>query len=537
MNETDDAALRYDILIIGGGPAGLSAAIHVKQLAPELSVCLLEKGAAIGAHQLSGAIMPDDYLAPLQALGHFFSPPPAATVVTDSQWYWYGAHRQFRLPDWILPPVFRRKQKQSLIQLSSLCQWLGEEAMQLGVDLFTAQAAAHALYDDNGVVCGVMTGDMGCNEDGTPGPQYMPGIAIHAAYTLLAEGAKGSLSREIAEKFHSHAGKPQHYALGFKERWHLSQGGLKAGQVIHSMGWPLNRHAGGGFLYAFSEHELAVGLILQLDYREPDLDPFALFQQFKAHPAIATLLQDAECQGFGARTLNEGGWQALGQLAFPGGAYVGCAAGLLDLLKQQGIPHAIQSGVLAAKACVNARGRGESGTVLHEYDLAVKQGPIGQALREASPIKPALANLGGIVGSFWLAAHYWLKTAGGCLPQFGVKLADHENLLTVSSSVKAVFAAETARDQALYLARIKHPETQPLHLQISDKPISPQELEYSRRVLSHCCPGKVYAEDDAVFAIRANRCLHCKCCEIKDPAQQIHWTPPDGGSGPSYLGL
>ena len=320
MSNEDDLSLSYDVLIVGAGPAGLAAAIHIKQLSPSLSVCVLEKAASIGAHQLSGAIVPADYLAPLISGHNLNATPPEATLLRFSQWHWLTRNKVFTIPAWLLPPALRHtaSQPEQLIQLSSVCRWLGDEALALGIEIFTAQAAVSALYNAHGSVIGVMTGEVGCQEDGSPGPQYAPGIAIHASYTLLAEGAKGSLSRDITTQFNCAAVTPQHYGLGFKERWYLPDGGLNAGKVIHSMGWPLGNNAGGGFLYAFSEHELAVGLILQLDYADPSLDPFSLFQQFKEHPSIATLLAGAECQGFGARTLAEGGWQSLGKLTFPG---------------------------------------------------------------------------------------------------------------------------------------------------------------------------------------------------------------------------
>lgn len=537
MNVAEDLTLHYDVVIVGAGPAGLAAAIHIKQFSPALTVCVLEKAASIGAHQLSGAIVPENFLSPLQAMGDFSSGPPSGTPVTQTQWQWFTRQQLFSVPDWLLPPVFRKRNQQQLIQLSSLCRWLGDEALSHGVEIFTAQAAVSAIYDEEGNVAGVMTGALGCLDDGTPGPQFVPGIAIKASYTLLAEGAKGSLSREISAHFDCAASVPQHYGLGFKERWYLPQGGLKAGQVIHCMGWPLGHHAGGGFLYALSEHELAVGLILQLDYQNPALDPFELFRQFKSHPSVAVLLEGAECQGFGARTLSEGGWQSLGELIFPGGAFIGCAAGLLDLLHQQGIPHAIQSGVLAAKACVNAITNRDASKLLFEYERAVKAGEIADALQQARAIKPALSLLGGLLGTAYIAAHYWLKTMGLGLPRLAAKQPDHAYLKDVLQKNPSDALREAERENALYLARIKHNELQPTHLQLANGQSAVTYLdEEAWHVLSHCCPATVYTEDET-FSIRTNRCLHCKCCEIKDPGQQIRWIPPEGGSGPVYSGL
>ncbi|WP_316675677.1 electron-transfer flavoprotein:ubiquinone oxidoreductase [uncultured Tolumonas sp.] len=539
MSNDVDLALTYDVLIVGAGPAGLAAAIHIKQLSPSTTVCVLEKAAAIGAHQLSGAIVPADYLAPLASLQNFATSPPDTTPLSTSKWCWLTKKSAIKLPSWLLPPAFKHSssQPEQLIQLSSVCRWLGDEALNLGVEIFTAQAAVSAIYNEQDSVIGVMTGEMGCMEDGSPGPQYAPGIAIHASYTLLAEGAKGSLSRDITKQFGCAAKTPQHYGIGFKERWHLPKGGLVAGQVIHTMGWPLGNNSGGGFLYAFSEHELAVGLILQLDYPDATLDPFTLYQQFKQHPSVASLLEGAECQGFGARTLVEGGWQSLGKLTFPGGAFLGCAGGLLDLLRQQGIPHAIQSGALAAKACVNALAAGRSHDELSTYELDIKNGPIGKSLRKAAAIKPALGTFGGIIGTTYVGLHYWLNHVGLCLPKFQYRRADHE-YTQASKDTPQETGIALQRDNSLYLARIKHNETQPEHLYLVDGQFAHNYTDsQAKKLLCYCCPAGVYVEENDQFIVRANRCLHCKCCEIKDLKQQIHWTPPEGGSGPAYIGL
>ncbi len=540
MSNEDDLSLSYDVLIVGAGPAGLAAAIHIKQLSSSLSVCVLEKAASIGAHQLSGAIVPADYLAPLISGHNLNATPPEATLLRFSQWHWLTRNKVFTIPAWLLPPALRHtaSQPEQLIQLSSVCRWLGDEALALGIEIFTAQAAVSALYNAHGSVIGVMTGEVGCQEDGSPGPQYAPGIAIHASYTLLAEGAKGSLSRDITTQFNCAAVTPQHYGLGFKERWYLPDGGLNAGKVIHSMGWPLGNNAGGGFLYAFSEHELAVGLILQLDYADPSLDPFSLFQQFKEHPSIATLLAGAECQGFGARTLAEGGWQSLGKLTFPGGAFLGCAGGLLDLLHQQGVPHAIQSGVLAASACVMAITAGRSHDELHEYEQAIKNGSIGAALQKADAIKPALGSLGGLMGTAYVGLHYCLSHFGLRLPKFLNHQADHECTRLLNNDKSSDRGADVKRDHSLYLARIKHNESQPIHLRLVDGQCADKHADkQAQQLLLHCCPASVYSEEDDQFIVQANRCLHCKCCEIKDVKQQIRWIPPEGGSGPGFFGL
>jgi electron-transferring-flavoprotein dehydrogenase len=545
LNNDDDLALVYDVLIVGAGPAGLAAAIHIKQLSPSITVCVLEKAATIGSHQLSGAIVPADYLAPLTSLQNFTTSPPYATPLITSQWCWLTKESSFNLPAWLLPPAFKHStvQPEQLIQLSSVCRWLGDEALNLGVEIFTYQAAVSAIYNEQGSVIGVMTGEIGCLEDGSQGPQYAPGIAIKASYTLLAEGAKGSLSRDITKQFGCAAKTPQHYGIGFKERWHLPKGGLVAGQVIHAMGWPLGNNAGGGFLYAFSEHELAVGLILQLDYPDPTLDPFSLFQQFKQHPSVATLLDGAECQGFGARTLAEGGWQSLGKLTFPGGAFLGCSAGLLDLLRQQGIPHAIQSGALAAKACVNAINAGRSHDELETYELEIKNGPIGKALKNAAAIKPVLGIFGGMTGggimsTAYIGLHYWLNHVGLFLPAYPYHRADHDGTQTSNGKEYSIKTDDSKRDNSLYLARIKHNETQPDHLHLADGQLAQHyKNRQAQQMLQHCCPARVYRKDSEQFSVRANRCLHCKSCEIKDPEQQVRWVPPEGGSGPNYIGL
>ena len=555
--------LHYDVVVVGAGPAGLAAAITLKQQSPELGVCVLEKGAYCGAHQISGALVPQDLLAELFTQGSWSKAPPAMTPVTRHHWWLLGKRWQLTLPEQLLPKALRPQEPLAILSLGALCQWLGDEAVVLGVDLFTSQSVVAGCYDHEALV-GVRTGELGRQPDGSPGPQYCPGIRIGAHLVLVAEGACGSLTRELTARFDLQGGAaPRHYALGFKERWQLPAGRMESGAVYHTLGWPVASAGGGGFAYGSGEDTLELGWVVPLEHGDGKLDPYACFEQFKQHSAIAPWLEGATRLGFGARTLSEGGWQGLGRLSFPGGALLGCAAGLLDLRRQQGVAPAIISGRLAALQAIPLLRAGDSARDpsmltpadpppdLGGYDRTVRTGPLGQALRQAAAIKPVLARLGSYLGAAYLAMHYGLWQWGIKLPCWS--LPRHSALLrrerercfgeSYDFSLPAVAEPSLllAREAALFQANIAVGEG-PCHLHYQGSELG-SELGSEcadpllTRLLPATCPAGVYHYHQGKWHLQPENCLHCKACEARDPSGKVCWTPPDAGSGPRYQQL
>lgn len=539
VSELGPMDLEYDVLIVGAGPAGLAAAVRLRQLQPERSVCVLEKGPEVGAHLISGALVPADLLSQTFPEAAWQQSPPALTAVRASHWHWASATTDWPLPEALLPQALRGGADLAMLSIGALARWLAAEAQALGVEIFCEQAVVAPLWDANGALAGVLTAPLGLGPDSQPNAQTVPGIRIGAGYVLVAEGARGSLTRQLEDHFSLRAGvEPPHYALGFREIWQHPATPWPVGEIHHWLGYPLADEAGGGFAYFNAAGEMQLGWLVHLDYRDPTLAPDALFAAFRAQPRIAAWLDGAERRSFGARVLAEGGWAALGQLTFPGGALIGCAAGLLDTCQRMGLPHALASAVLAAESVSVALFAGRRQDRLADYQAAVRNGPIGQSLRKAEPVRAAFSRFGGRLGPVMLSGWFHLARFGLRLPWSTDYVADHLSSQVNyrrSGGIPAVSPAD--QEAALYAARLQVNQ-EPAHVQLlADywrRPEWEGEAADLRQVLLHCCPGRVYQATQDGLQIQAENCLHCKCCDIKEPLQQLRWTAPAGGAGPRY---
>ncbi|MEN3112722.1 electron-transfer flavoprotein:ubiquinone oxidoreductase [Uliginosibacterium paludis] len=540
--------IEYDVLIIGAGPAGLAAAIRLRQLAAEsgreISVCVLEKGAQIGTHILSGAVIDpvalDELLPDWRERG-----APLQTEVTHDEMLWLTESRAIAAPHWSLPPQLDNRGLYTG-SLGELCRWLGEQAEALGVELYPGFSAAAPCFDAQGALTGVITGDMGINAAGEQSARFTPGIEIRARYTLVAEGAGGSLTRELEAHYRLREGVGEsHYGLGIKEVWRIPRARHRAGTVNHFLGWPLGRAAGGGgFLYHYGEDLVALGLITHFGYRDPQLSPFEEFQRFKTHPRIAALLEGGECLGYGARSINEGGLQSLPRLVFPGGALLGCAAGFLNMLRLKGTHTAMKSGLLAAEAVAAALGAGRRQDLLDDYPMAVAASWIGRELRDTRNVKPLLSRFGSFLGAALSGAEMWLLAAGLRMPWTLAHPAPARSRMAPAKpgsrrpALKPDGRLTFDRNSALMQANISHDHDQPIHLVRRNQPA--EEARRLRRFgapETRYCPAGVYELDGDTVRINSQNCLHCKACELNDPEHSLLWQAPEGGSGPQYVGM
>ncbi len=534
-------AMEFDVVIVGAGPSGLSAAIRLAQLAREndreLAICVVEKGSEVGAHILSGAILEPRSLNELLPNWRDQG-APVTTPVSGDRFLYLTRGRAIRLPT---PPQMHN-QGNYVISLGNLCRWLAEQAEALGVDVFPGFAAAEVLYDDEGGVRGIATGDMGIGRDGQPTANHEPGMELLARQTLFAEGCRGSLGRELEIRFDLRAdADPQTYGLGLKELWEIEPGKGRPGEVTHSIGWPLDRRTyGGGFLYHLDDNLVSVGFVVGLDYANPYLDPFMEFQRFKQHPAIRPLLQGGRRVAYGARTLSEGGLQSLPRLTFPGGMLIGDDAGFLNVAKIKGTHTAMKSGMLAAEAVFEALD-GDRREVTG-YGDRVKDSWLWQELNQVRNIRP------GFHQGLWLGLAnaaleaYLLR---GRAPWTLRNHADHMQLELAEKSRPIDYPkpdGEISFDRlsSVYLSNTNHEENQPVHLQLLDDTVSIRvNLALYDAPETRYCPAGVYeiVEDESgspTLQINAQNCLHCKTCDIKDPQQNIVWTVPEGGGGPNY---
>lgn len=544
----DRESMEYDVVIVGAGPAGLCAAIRLKQLAAEaereVSVCVLEKGSEVGAHLLSGAVLEpralDELIPDWKEKG-----APLETPVTEDEFHIFTAVSSFKLPNFLLPKEQHNKGNY-IISLGTLCRWLAGEAEALGVEIYPGFAAAEVLYHEDGSVKGVATGDMGIGKDGEKTAGYTPGMELHAKYTFFAEGVRGSLTKTLFEKFDLRRDcDPQTFGLGCKEIWEIDPAKHRPGLVIHGFGWPLDQGTyGGGWLYHLDGNKVSIGFVTGLDYENPYLSPFEEFQRFKTHPVIRNYLEGGRRLSYGAKAINEGGVQSVPKLVFPGGAILGCSAGFVNVPKIKGNHTAMKSGMVAADAVFAALAEGREGhDELTAYPEALEKSWVYDELRTVRNCRPAY-RWGLIPGTLYSGLELWLR---GKTPwTLRHRHADNETLKKASEAKRIDYPKPDGkitfdRLSSVFLSNTNHEENQPPHLKLKDPSIPiDYNLPLYDEPAQRYCPAGVYEVvrnddgSDPRFVINAQNCVHCKTCDIKDPTQNIIWTVPEGGGGPNY---
>ena len=538
-------AMEFDVVIVGAGPAGLAAAIRLKQLSPDTSVVVVEKGSEVGAHILSGAVI--DPIGVDGLIPHWRDEDtPIKTEVSDDRFYWLGTSRAVRLPNFMLPPLMSNHGNY-VVSLGNVCRWLATKAEASGVEIYPGFAATEVLFDAAGSVAGVATGDMGVAKDGHHKDSFTRGMELRAKYTLFAEGARGNLAKILEQRFALREGRePQKFGLGLKELWQIAPEKHHPGLVQHTFGWPLdNRTGGGSFLYHFDDRLVSVGFVVHLNYENPYLSPYEEFQRFKTHPLMRATFEGGKRLAYGARALTEGGWQSVPKLTFPGGGLVGCAAGFMNVPRIKGSHNAMLSGMLAAEHVAAALKAGRANDELADYETAWRASAIGTDLWKVRNAKPLWSRFGTLVGITLGGLDMWTNTAGFSLfGTLGHGKPDWATLKPAARCAPIVYARPDGkltfdRLSSVFLSNTNHEEDQPVHLKVADLALQ-KASEHDRYggPSARYCPAGVYewVEDGGSprFVINAQNCVHCKTCDIKDPIQNINWVTPEGGGGPNY---
>jgi electron-transferring-flavoprotein dehydrogenase len=541
-------AMEFDVVIVGAGPAGLAAAIRLKQLNADLTVVVVEKGSEVGAHILSGAVI--DPVGLDKLLPDWRSEDtPIKTQVTDDRFYFLGESSALRLPNFLMPPLMGNHGNY-IVSLGNVCRWLATKAEALGVEIYPGFAANEVLFSGEGAVTGIATGDMGIGKSGEAKDSFTRGMELHAKYTLFAEGARGNLGKQLIAKFGLADGRePQKFGIGLKELWEIAPEKHRKGLVQHSFGWPLDGETGGGsFLYHLDDNLVSVGFVLHLNYKNPYLSPFEEFQRFKTHPKVRDTFEGGKRLAYGARALTEGGYQSVPKLTFAGGALIGCDAGFMNVPRIKGSHNAMLSGMLAAEAASAALAAGRSHDALDDYDAAWRASPIGKDLRKVRNAKPLWSKFGTLIGIALGGMDMWTNTFGFSL--FGTQKHGKPDYASLKPAAECTPIAYPKPDgkltfdrlSSVFLSNTNHEEDQPPHLKVKDMALQKSsEHDIYAGPSSRYCPAGVYewVEEGGPpkFVINAQNCVHCKTCDIKDPNQNITWVPPEGSGGPNYTDM
>ncbi len=547
MSGIEREAMEYDVVIVGAGPAGLSAAIRLKQLDADLNVVVLEKGSEVGAHILSGAVLDtcglDRLIPDWKDRG-----APITVPVKKDRFYMLGEAGAMRIPNWPMPPLMSNHGKY-IVSMANVCRWMAEQAEALGVEIFPGMACSELVYGEGGEVKGVVAGEFGRNPDGTPGPNYEPGMELHGKYVFICEGVRGSLAKELIAKYDLSAGKePQKFGIGMKEIWEIDPARHREGTVVHTMGWPLGKNAGGGsFIYHLDNNQVYVGFVVHLNYANPWLYPYMEFQRFKHHPMVAELLEGGKRVAYGARAISEGGWQSMPKMVMPGAALLGCSVGMVNVPRIKGNHNAMLSGIAAAEAAHEAILAGRASDELTAYEEAVREGDIGKDLKRVRNVKPMWSKWGMLpslaLGGFdmWTNQLFGLSLFG----TLGHGKTDAEATEPAERHKPIDYPRPDGRISFDRLTNVSfsftnHEENQPCHLKLADPevPIRVNLPKYAEPAQRYCPAGvyEVIEEEGQAprFVINFQNCVHCKTCDIKDPSQNINWTTPQGGDGPNY---